>query len=126
VIKAPKITVNGGLATLAALQSLGEQWIDFHGPGEPRRLLKDAAQLELLDLFGRTSARLVEYRDSYHAWRALVAERTRLATETRLPVDQIQFLESQLTKMDQLELTADAIESLERDFQRLEQGTGTH
>jgi DNA repair protein RecN (Recombination protein N) len=117
--KAPKITVNGGLATLAALQSLGEQWIDFHGPGEPRRLLKDAAQLELLDLFGRTSARLVEYRDSYHAWRALVAERTRLATETRLPVDQIQFLESQLTKMDQLELTADAIESLERDFQRL-------
>src|SRR3990172_1059396 len=33
--KAPKITVNGGLATLATLQTLGELWIDFHGPGEP-------------------------------------------------------------------------------------------
>ncbi|HWA85597.1 MAG TPA: AAA family ATPase, partial [Opitutus sp.] len=27
--KAPKITVNGGLATLSALQRLGEHWIDF-------------------------------------------------------------------------------------------------
>ena len=117
--KAPKITVNGGLATLAALQSLGEQWIDFHGPGEPRRLLKEAAQLELLDLFGRTTGRLVEYREAYQAWRALAAERTRLATETRLPAEQIQFLENQLAKMEQFELTAGAIESLERDFQRL-------
>ena len=117
--KAPKITVNGGLSTLAALQSLGEHWIDFHGPGEPRRLLKEAAQLELLDLFGRTSGQLGEYQDAYHAWRALQAERARLAADTRLPPDQIQFLESQLEKMDQLELTPDAMEALERDFQRL-------
>ena len=51
--KAPKVTVNGGLATLASLQRLGEAWIDFHGPSEPRRLLKESCQLELLDLFGR-------------------------------------------------------------------------
>src|SRR5213075_3049885 len=48
--RAPKITVNGSLATLAALQRLGEHWIDFHGPSEPRRLLKDSCQLDLLDL----------------------------------------------------------------------------
>jgi DNA repair protein RecN (Recombination protein N) len=107
------------MATLAALQSLGELWIDFHGPGEPRRLLQEAAQLELLDLFGRTADRLLAYQEAYRAWRGLVAERTRLANETRLPADQIQFLEAQLAKMDQLELTAGAIESLERDFQRL-------
>jgi DNA repair protein RecN (Recombination protein N) len=117
--KAPRITVNGGLATLAALQSLGEQWIDFHGPGEPRRLLKEAAQLELLDLFGRASLRLAEYQGSYRDWRALEADRAKLAAETRLPAEQIQFLENQLEKMNQLELTAEAIETLERDFQRL-------
>ncbi|HEY5078687.1 MAG TPA: AAA family ATPase, partial [Opitutaceae bacterium] len=44
--RAPKITVNGGLATLAALQRIGERWIDFHGPSEPRRLLRDSCQLE--------------------------------------------------------------------------------
>ena len=38
----PKITVNGGLATLAALQRIGEVWVDFHGPSEPRRLLRDS------------------------------------------------------------------------------------
>ncbi len=117
--KAPRITVNGGMATLAALQSLGEQWIDFHGPGEPRRLLKEAAQLELLDLFGRTSVRLAEYQESYRAWRALEADRAKLAAETQLPAGQVQFLENQLEKMDQLELTSEAIGALERDFQRL-------
>src|SRR5262245_25573206 len=32
--KPPKITINGSLATLAALQRVGEHWIDFHGPSE--------------------------------------------------------------------------------------------
>jgi DNA repair protein RecN (Recombination protein N) len=48
--KAPKITVNGSLATLAALQRLGQHWVDFHGPNEPRRLLQESCQLDLLDL----------------------------------------------------------------------------
>src|SRR5579871_2568882 len=42
--KAPKISVNGSMATLSALAELGGQWIDFHGPGEPRRLLKPDCQ----------------------------------------------------------------------------------
>ena len=116
--KAPKITVNGGLATLAALQSLGELWIDFHGPAEPRRLLKEAAQLELLDLYGRAGPALSAYEEAYRAWRGLQAERRKLAAETRLPSDQIRYLESQLGKMDQLELTHEAVELLERDFHR--------
>ena len=117
--RAPKISVNGGLATLAALQALGEHWVDFHGPSEPRRLLKDAAQLELLDLFARAGDALAAYQEAYRAWRAREAEREQLVHETRLPPDQIEFLEEQLAKMDRLELTAEAIETLERDFQRL-------
>ena len=116
--KAPKITVNGSLATLAALQSLGELWIDFHGPGEPRRLLRESAQLELLDLYGRTGPALSTYQEAYSDWRELQSARGKLAAETRLPPDQIQYLESQIDKMGQLELTSEAVESLERDFQR--------
>jgi DNA repair protein RecN (Recombination protein N) len=117
--KAPKITVNGGLATLAALQALGEHWIDFHGPGEPRRLLKETAQLELLDLYARAGVSLAAYQEQYRGWRALQAEREKLVHETRLSPDQVQFFEEQLAKMEQLELTPEAIEALERDFQRL-------
>ncbi|HEY0946906.1 MAG TPA: DNA repair protein RecN [Opitutaceae bacterium] len=117
--KAPKITVNGSLATLAALQRLGEHWIDFHGPSEPRRLLKESCQLELLDLFGRGDAALGAYREKYDAWRALLAERNRVASETKLSPDQIAYLENQLARLDALELTDEAIEAIERDFQRM-------
>jgi len=117
--KAPKLTVNGGLATLAALQRLGEHWIDFHGPSEPRRLLKESCQLELLDLFGRAGDALATYQERYRAWRERVAERERLANETKLAPDQIDFLQNQLAKIDALELTDEAIETLERDFQRM-------
>jgi DNA repair protein RecN (Recombination protein N) len=117
--KAPKITVNGSLATLATLQRLGEHWIDFHGPSEPRRLLKDGCQLELLDLFGRAGEALAAYRAKYDAWRGLVAEQRRVATETKLAPDQVEFLRNQLAKFDALDLTPEAVEGLERDHRRL-------
>ena len=115
----PKVTVNGGLASLAALQRLGGHWIDFHGPGEPRRLLKEDVQLELLDLFGRAGPVLAEYEAKYRDWRGLAAERARLAEEGRLTPEQVDFLRNQLTKLDALDLGEEAVAALERDFQRL-------
>lgn len=117
--KAPKITVNGSLATLAALQRLGEHWIDFHGPSEPRRLLKESCQLDLLDLFGRSGDALTAYQAKYQVWRSGVAERERIAKETKLSPEQVDFLRNQLAKISALELTDEAIEALERDFQRM-------
>ena len=117
--KAPKISVNGGLATLAALQRLGEHWIDFHGPSEPRRLLKESCQLELLDLFARAGAAFAAYEAKYRVWRERISERERVAQETKLSPDQISFLETQLAKLDALDLSDEAIEALERDFQRM-------
>lgn len=117
--KAPKLTVNGGLATLAALQRLGEHWIDFHGPSEPRRLLKESCQLELLDLHGRTGESLSAYQTAYRTWRDLRAELERISRETRLAPDQVTFLENQLKRLEALDLTDEAIETLERDFQRM-------
>jgi DNA repair protein RecN (Recombination protein N) len=117
--KAPKITVNGGLATLAALQQLGEHWVDFHGPSEPRRLLKNSCQLELLDLFARAGTARVAYAEGYRRWRDLLAEREQLTQETKLAPDQMDFIRNQLARIEALELTEAAVEELERDFQRL-------
>lgn len=117
--KAPKITVNGSMTTLSVLQRLGEHWVDFHGPSEPRRLLKESCQLELLDLHGRAGASLAAYQENYQSWRALLAERERISSETKLSGEQIEFLERQLAAIDALELTEDAIEVLERDFARM-------
>ncbi len=49
----------------------------------------------------------------------MLAERERIARETKLSPDQIKFLENQLTRLDALDLTDEAIEKLERDFQRM-------
>ena len=116
--KAPRISVNGSMATLAGLQALGEYWIDFHGPGEPRRLLKEGCQRELLDLFAKNTAELQKYGLHYQAWHELVDERTRLAGAEKLSVEQIDFLRAQLAKLDGLELTEEALTALERDFSR--------
>ena len=116
--KAPKISVNGSLATLSALQELGEHWIDFHGPGEPRRLLKEDCQRELLDLFAKNGVVLEKYARHYRAWRELKEERDRLAGAEKLSADQIDFLQVQLSKFDTLDLTEEAITALERDFSR--------
>jgi DNA repair protein RecN (Recombination protein N) len=116
--KAPKISVNGSLATLAALQELGEYWIDFHGPGEPRRLLKEGCQRELLDLFAKNEAVLEKYQAQYRDWRDLSEERERLLGAEKLSADQIEFLKVQLRRIDALDLTEEAIATLERDFHR--------
>ena len=117
--KAPKITVNGSLATLAALQRIGEAWVDFHGPSEPRRLLKESCQLELLDLFGRAGDQVAGYRKTFLAWREVKAQREEILGATKLSADQISFLENQLARLDALELSEEAIAALERDFQRM-------
>ncbi len=116
--KAPRISVNGSLATLSALQDLGEQWIDFHGPGEPRRLLKEGCQRELLDLFAQNEAVREKYTGHFRAWRDLTDERARLLGAEKLSADQVEFLKTQLAKFDDLELTDEAIAALERDSAR--------
>ncbi len=117
--RAPKITVNGNLATVAALQRIGERWIDFHGPSEPRRLLRDACQLELLDLYGRTEPALAAYVEKYRVWCDLQRESERLAAEASLSPDELAFLEAQLLKLEGLELNDEAVVELERAFQRM-------
>ncbi|MDX2187085.1 MAG: AAA family ATPase [Opitutaceae bacterium] len=119
--KAPRASVNGGLATLGALQRLGELWIDFHGPSEPRRLLKESCQLELLDLFGHHGKALADYQVEYREWRSLQARREQIASTEKLSSDQIRYLEAQLVKLDALDLSEEAIDRLERDFQRQSQ-----
>ena len=116
--KAPRISINGSMATLAALQELGEHWIDFHGPGEPRRLLKEGCQRELLDLFAKNDPILEQYQKTYRHWREQVDERERLLGGEKLSADQIDFLRTQLAKIDALDLTEEAIAALERDFTR--------
>ena len=113
---AGRITVNGAAATLAQLARLGERWIDFHGPGEPQRLLRDGVQLELLDAHaGEAHARaLAAYAEAHAAWRGLHARLDALRGAERLSEDEAAFVRSQLETFDALDLADDAVAELER------------
>lgn len=122
----PQIQVNGASTTLAVLKELGELWIDFHGPGEPQKLFREPVQLELLDAYaagldrgGKVAASLVEYRGEFGRWRELCREREALEAEAQLTEDEQEFLRGQLARMEALPLEAEAIQELERDFQRV-------
>jgi DNA repair protein RecN (Recombination protein N) len=117
--RAPRITVNGSLTTLSSLQRLGEEWIDFHGPSEPRRLLKSSCQLELLDLYAQSDPEREAYDEGYVGWQSAIKERAELVAQERLSPDQIDFLNQQLADLDSLDLSAESIETLERDFNRI-------
>ena len=116
--KAGRISINGGSATLTQLQQLGELWIDFHGPGEPQKLMRAETQLEMLDLHAGLACALATYRTGWRLRNDLLREAAEAATAERLSEDEATFLRSQLDKLDSLDLSEEAITKLERDHAR--------
>jgi len=115
--QAGRVTVNGGSATLAQLARLGEQWIDFHGPGEPQRLMRETVQLQWLDAHagaGHASA-LAAFAEDHAAWRGVHQRIDALRGAERLSEDEAAFVRSQLGKFEGLDLADEAVEALERD-----------
>jgi DNA repair protein RecN (Recombination protein N) len=116
--KAPRIQINGALATLGALQELGENWVDFHGPGEPQKLFQEKHQREMLDAFGNLELALAKFAANFQVWRDGLREAEELAGAGRMSPDEIEFTRLQIARLDQLDPTPENIAALERDFNR--------
>lgn len=118
--KMARISVNGVLTTLGNLQALGEFWIDFHGPGEPQKLFKNGVQLQLLDLYAKNADRLSEYQLFYKEWMDIIREIDHLKNATAISPDEMDFLRSQLDQIESFELSEEAVNELEDDYNRIE------
>jgi DNA repair protein RecN (Recombination protein N) len=116
--KAPRLQINGALATLGALQSLGEAWVDFHGPGEPQKLFQEKHQREMLDAFGKLEGTVLKFGADYADWRAGLREADELANAGRMSPDEIEFTRLQIARIEELDLTPEGLAALERDFNR--------
>lgn len=117
--RAPVIKVNGALATLSVLRGLAGDWIDFHGPGEPQKLFQESRQLEMLDLFAGCAADTEAYAAAYRGWRQCLQDHAALKRSGGLSADEEDFIRGQLAKLEALDLTAESIAALERDFARV-------
>lgn len=114
-----KIHINGALTTLQNLKNLGEFWIDFHGPSEPRKLFKERYQLEMLDAYAGLLGELETYQAEFSKWKTLLAEIQKLSTQEALSPEQEAFYQSQVEEIDALELTEESAAKLEADHSRL-------
>jgi DNA repair protein RecN (Recombination protein N) len=112
--QAGRVTVNGGAATLAQLARLGERWIDFHGPGEPQRLMREAVQLRWLDAHAGAphASALAAFAEQHAAWRGIHQRMDALRSAERLSEDEATFVRSQLEKFEGLDLAEDAVATL--------------
>ena len=117
--KPGRIAVNESATTLKNLQRIGESWIDFHGPEDPQRLFAREAQRELLDLYAGTTEAVQCFARDYEVWRKVVREKEALAAEKSLTAEEKQFLQNQLRKFAEVDLTEEGVGQLEADFQRI-------
>lgn len=114
--------VNGALATLGALQELGESWVDFHGPGEPQKLFQEKHQREMLDAFAQLDDAVLKFRSQYQVWRDGLREAEELSGAGRLSPDEIEFTRLQIERIERLDPSPESLAALERDFNRLSKG----
>jgi DNA repair protein RecN (Recombination protein N) len=116
----PRIQVNGALTTLANLRTLGEIWIDFHGPGEPQKLFHEKHQLGLLDLYSGNEERLAAYQAAYADWRGIRQRIDDLREAQQLDPDEIAFYQAQIARIDAVSPSDADIAELERQFSRVQ------
>lgn len=76
--------VNGAMANLQMLRSLGEELVEIHGQADNRLLVRPAHQLDLLDAFGGLDARRADF--------------TRLLASSRAARRRLEELEKSLEK----------------------------
>ncbi|MEM7672766.1 MAG: DNA repair protein RecN [Verrucomicrobiota bacterium] len=117
--KAARVLVNGKMTTVSKLRELGALWIDFHGPGEPQKLMDENFQLAMVDSYGNYRIERERFAAAYKNWKTVSYEINQLREQEFLDEDALRYLEIQLNKLQSLELEEPAIQSLESDFKRM-------
>jgi DNA repair protein RecN (Recombination protein N) len=115
--KPSKVTINGALSTINALQKLGALWLEYNSPTAVLELYTPDEQLALLDRFGGVDASA--YGAAYSDWHEKSQKLEEALTTGRLSEDEIAFLQRQLEKIDDLKLSQASIDELEEQYKRL-------
>ena len=112
--KAGRISINGGISTLATLAKLGNLWIDFHGANEPQKLFSEKNQLSMLDDFAQNAKQREAYLSAYKIYADTLKEIEQLKNTKKLSPDEIEFLQKRIAEIEKLNPTQESIEELER------------
>lgn len=111
--------INGRSVPLQMLRELGEQLVDIHGQHEHQSLLRPAAQLALLDAFGKHAALVDEVARLYAAWKAVNERLAALRVAAHDRDQRLELLRHQVSELDALALQPDELRSLDEEHRRL-------
>lgn len=114
-----RVQVNGAVATLGQLAALGEVWLELHGPDAPLALFRRGEQIDLLDAFAANGEERGDFRRKFREWNEIRRQAEKVRAEGSLSEDERVFLQSQIDEIRSLEISPEAIEKLESDFQRV-------
>ncbi|HIQ07334.1 MAG TPA: DNA repair protein RecN, partial [Thiotrichaceae bacterium] len=111
--------INGSPSTLAMLKQLGEQVVDIHGQHEHQSLMKKDHQRQLLDDFADNQSLLTTLKDQAHKISISQAQYQTLINQSEEQKEKLALLKFQVAELDQLNLTEDEPDALDKEYQRL-------
>lgn len=97
-----RASVDGALATTAALREVCSPLVDLHGQHEHQLLLNSTTHLDLLDAFANLSETRSGVAQRFAAFRALREEQEKLLRGEREKASRLEFLSFQLTEIDRV------------------------
>lgn len=106
-----KAWINGRPATISQLTELASRLVEVHGQHDQQALMARSSQLHLLDAFARNAVQRGTVRDTATRWQALLDEAQALSERGDVG-DRIDWLQHQLSELDNEDLTPEAISQL--------------
>ena len=102
-----RIYINGTLATLAMLSSLGESLVNICGQHEHQVLLNADNHIDMVDTFGGLMPLRAEFSALYDEWQALKNKRSALETRNNEKREREELLRFQLDELEKSGLKVD-------------------
>ncbi|MFK5969886.1 MAG: DNA repair protein RecN [Candidatus Marithrix sp.] len=112
-----KAYINEQAVSVQTLRKLGEYLIDIHGQHAHQSLLKSENQRQLLDNIALNKQPQEQVEQIYQQWKTIKNTLDELGGEDREA--KIAFLRYQVQELEDFELTAESIVSLENEYRRL-------
>jgi DNA repair protein RecN (Recombination protein N) len=107
--------INGNLATLTQLKTIGERLADIHGQQDQRTLLDLSTHLEWLDYFGGNTALLKEVRESFRRMKEIARELESLENDEQERLRRTDILQFQIEEIRNVNPGQNEKEELERE-----------
>ncbi len=107
-----RASIDGALATSAALRDVCSPLVDLHGQHEHQLLLNAATHLDLLDTFANLGGPRSVVADRFATFQTTRAEREKLVSGEREKASRLEFLSFQLAEIDRISPKAGEDEEL--------------